>query len=137
MNLWRGDVEPERGSYVFPILTAKLHLWELTDQINEQGFYISLHHTIASLRFQDVSELVLSGFNHQNAIFGLSIVRKERNEGHRRRFWSNSRRPSGLRRSSYACALGSLKQLHAIEMDELNETANPVMSKRLGCRCNV
>jgi len=81
MNLWRGDVEPERGSYVFPILTAKLHLWELTDQINEQGFYISLHHTTASLRFQDVSELVLSGFNHQNAIFGLSIVRKERNGG--------------------------------------------------------
>ena len=79
ITMWRGDVEPERNSYVFPMLTTKIHLWEL---ISEVGKYLVLrHHTIATLRFHDVNELHLSGFNHQNAIFGLSIVREEREEG--------------------------------------------------------
>ena len=81
INLWRGDVEAERTSYVFPVLTAKLHLWELTSEVNEKGQFVLRHHTIATLRFHDVGELYLAAFNHQNAIFGLAIVRKEREEG--------------------------------------------------------
>jgi hypothetical protein len=81
INLWRGDVEPERQSYVFPVLMAKIHLWELTDEIDDKGLYVTRHHTMATLRFHDVSGLELTGFNHQNAIFGLAITREERTEG--------------------------------------------------------
>ena len=33
-NLWRGDVEPEARRYIFPVLTTKIHLWELTADVD-------------------------------------------------------------------------------------------------------
>jgi hypothetical protein len=65
----------------FRCLPPKIHLWELTDEINDKGFYVTRHHTMATLRFHDVSGLQLTGFNHQNAIFGLAITREERPDG--------------------------------------------------------
>ena len=76
-NLWRGDVEPEAQRYIFPVLTTKIHLWELTSEVDATGHYVRRHHTLATLRFHDVDSLRMDGFNHQNAIFGLSIKREE------------------------------------------------------------
>ncbi len=82
LHLWRGDVNPDQDRYVFPVLTAKLHLWELTNECDPQGCLVQKHHTIATLRFHGVEEdLRLVGFNHQNAIFGLTIERQERDNG--------------------------------------------------------
>ena len=79
--LWRGDVEPEAGRYVFPVLKAHLHLWELTEDVDSRGFLILRHHTLTTLRFHDVNEFRMEGFNHQNAILGLSIAHQDRSEG--------------------------------------------------------
>jgi hypothetical protein len=79
--LWRGDVEPEVGRYIFPVLKAKLHVWELTKDLNSAGFLVLRHHTLTSLRFHNVNEFRMEGFNHQNAILGLSIDRQDRSEG--------------------------------------------------------
>jgi hypothetical protein len=76
-SLWRGDVEPETHQYIFPVLTTKIHLWELTSEVDASGHYVRRHHTLATLRFHDVDSLRMDGFNHQNAIFGLSITREE------------------------------------------------------------
>jgi hypothetical protein len=38
LGLLRGDVEPEAGRYVFPILKVQLHVWELTEDTNSKGF---------------------------------------------------------------------------------------------------
>jgi hypothetical protein len=73
-NLWRGDVEPDAKRYIFPTLTAKIHLWEITSEIDARGYLVLRHHTLATLRFHDIFELCMNGFNHQNAIFGLSIT---------------------------------------------------------------
>ena len=73
-NLWRGQAEPENPPYLFPTLTTKIHLWELTSEIDSRGYYVLRHRTLATLRFHDISELDMEGFNHQNAIFGLSIT---------------------------------------------------------------
>jgi immunity protein 50 of polymorphic toxin system len=73
-NLWRGDVDTDAQRYVFPTLTTKIHLWELTSDLDARGYYILRHHTLATLRFYDISELHVEDFNHQNAIFGLSIT---------------------------------------------------------------
>ena len=81
LNLWRGDVEPDAGQYIFPALSVSLHLWELLNETNERGYLVTRHHTFAKLHFHDVDELKMEGFNHQNAIFGLSITREERPEG--------------------------------------------------------
>ncbi len=73
-NLWRGDVEPDAGRYIFPVLTTKIHLWELTSEVDDRGILVMRHHTLTTLRFHDVDKLHMDGFNHQNAIFGLSIT---------------------------------------------------------------
>ena len=80
-NLWRGDVEPDAGRYIFPVLTTKIHLWELTSEVDDRGILVMRHHTLTTLRFHDVDKLHMDGFNHQNAIFGLSITVEERGEG--------------------------------------------------------
>ena len=57
LHLWRGDVEPDAG----PVLSVSLHL------------LVTRHHTLAKLRFHDVDQFKMEGFNHQNAILRLSI----------------------------------------------------------------
>ena len=81
LNFWRGDVEPEVDRYVFPVLKVVLHLWEMTGETDPQGFLVRRHHTLATLSFSDVDEFRMEGFNHQNAILGLSIIRQERSQG--------------------------------------------------------
>jgi hypothetical protein len=80
VHLWRGDVKPDAKQYVFPVLTVKLHVWELTSEVNPYGYLVLRHHTLATLRFHDVLDFRMEGFNHQNAIFGLSIVCEQRTE---------------------------------------------------------
>ena len=115
MNLWRGDVEPNRGSYVFPVLTAKIHLWELTDEVGPSGNFVLRHHTLALLRFHAVSGLNLSGFNHQNAIFGLSVVREERQEGPSPMFAVEFERAFGVE-AQFDCS-----RVEVVEAAETNE----------------
>lgn len=82
LHLWRGDIDPDRDRYVNPVLTTKLHLWELANETNSQGFLVKRLHTLATLRFHDVEEdIELARFNHQNAIFGLAITKRERYDG--------------------------------------------------------
>ena len=81
LNLWRGDVEPDAGRYVFPMLKVHLHLWELTNEADPPGSLVLRHHTRATLRFYDVNEFQMEGFNHQNAILELAITRQERTQG--------------------------------------------------------
>ncbi len=53
----------------------------MTNDVNQDGFYVSTKHTLATIRFYDVDNFKMEGFNHQNAIFGLGIEQKTRNEG--------------------------------------------------------
>ena len=80
LHLWQSDTET-RNHPRFPVLTTKVHLWELTNEIDAQGYYVLRHHTLATLRFYDVLGLKMNGFTHQNVIFGLSIVPQELSEG--------------------------------------------------------
>lgn len=71
---WRGRMKP--GSHwdegnVMPVLTAKIHIFI-------EG--PASQHTLATLRFEDVDNYRMEGFNHQNVISGLSITVQERGE---------------------------------------------------------
>ena len=82
LNFFRGDVEPAKNRYVFPVLTVKLHVWELTKTVDSKGFLVLKHHTLTTLRFHDVEEdFHMKGFNHQNAIFQLLIEQQQRPAG--------------------------------------------------------
>jgi hypothetical protein len=81
IHFWRGDIDTDNNKYVFPVLTARLHLWEITREVNPEGYLSRRHHTLARLRFYDVGGFKMEGFNHQNAILGLRVTSQERSEG--------------------------------------------------------
>lgn len=81
LHFWRGNVQPEKGPYNFPVLTLTIHVWELTKEVDPQGYLVLRHHTLTSLRFCDVFDFQMEGFNHQNAMMGLAIRHEERTEG--------------------------------------------------------
>jgi hypothetical protein len=57
-----------------------MHLWEMTKEVDSAGYFVLRDHALATMKFHDVDRLRMEGFNHQNAIFGLSIDRRERDE---------------------------------------------------------
>lgn len=65
-NLWRGSIKAGDwdDTNVFPVITVKVHVFIEAPES---------HHTLATIRFAEVEEVRMEGFNHQNAIFGLSI----------------------------------------------------------------
>jgi hypothetical protein len=105
LHFWRGDVDSDAGRYVFPVLTVKLHHWQLTNEINVKEYFVLRHHTLSALRFHNVYEFEMDGFNHQNAILSLSIVREERAEG-----------PSPIFRVEFDPAFGMGASFHCLRV---------------------
>jgi hypothetical protein len=56
-----------------PMLEAMIHTFEITSEVGADGCYVLRHHVLVHLRFHDVVELQLEGFNHQNVLYGLGI----------------------------------------------------------------
>jgi Immunity protein 50 len=54
-------------------LSLAVRTWEMTKELDEQGYYILAKHVVIELLMKDVVGLNLSGFSHQNVIFGLNI----------------------------------------------------------------
>jgi hypothetical protein len=71
-HLWRGRVKAGDwdDSNVFPVLTAKVRILEAT----QPGATDAGHDVLATLRFHDVDDLKLDGFNHVNQIVALSFA---------------------------------------------------------------
>jgi hypothetical protein len=81
LHFERGHIDTEESVYEFPRLTIKLHLWLMTNDVDQKGHYVSTKHTLTTIKFYDVDDFKMEGFNHQNAIFGLGIEQKTRDEG--------------------------------------------------------
>ena len=77
VHLWRGDVKAGDwdDSNVFPVLTIEVRILEATQPgaVGDSG-----RDVLAKLRFHDVDDLKIEGFNHQNAILGISIAARDR-----------------------------------------------------------
>jgi hypothetical protein len=65
----------DRGSGVSvgPSLEADVHLFEMTSEVLPTGFYVLRNHTLVSLRFDEIDNMKLADFNHQNVIYGLTL----------------------------------------------------------------
>lgn len=57
-----------------PTLEAMIHVFEMTGEVDDCGFYVLRHHVLVHFRFTEVVELVLEGFNEQNALEDLSLT---------------------------------------------------------------
>ena len=55
----------------------RAHTWEISDEVDKTGHFVSSRHVVASFELGGVTELSLEGFNHQNVIFGLFIERSD------------------------------------------------------------
>jgi hypothetical protein len=71
----RGE-KHDRGVELF----ARIHTWDMTNEVDSRGYYVLKNHTFVTFRFSSVEELKLEGFNHQNVIFGLTIQPKENSD---------------------------------------------------------
>lgn len=61
-------IEMDRDS---PTIDLRIWLFERTREVDERGFYKTQHECVATLRFDEVREVYLDGFNHQNVISGI------------------------------------------------------------------
>jgi hypothetical protein len=57
----------------YPILDIRIHLWEMTNEVNTKGFFVLKNHTLTDLRFQNTSEMEISDFFYQNVIMGITF----------------------------------------------------------------
>ncbi len=55
------------------ISTLKLHAWEITKEISEQGHFILAKDVIVTFTIEDIVALRLEGFSPQNVISGLDF----------------------------------------------------------------
>jgi hypothetical protein len=77
VHLWRGDVKAGDwdDNNVFPVMTINVRILEATQPgaVGDSG-----RDVLAKLRFHDIDDLKIEGFNHQNAIHGFSIEARDR-----------------------------------------------------------
>jgi hypothetical protein len=71
LHYWRGDIKPGDwdDSNIFPILTLKVII--LGEQINDPDILVTI-------RFHDVNDFKMEGFNHVNKIIDFTVTVEER-----------------------------------------------------------
>lgn len=57
--------------------TIVVYTWETTNEVDAKGYYVAVKHVIVEFMMEEVFDLSLSGFSHQNVVFSLSIDRLE------------------------------------------------------------
>ena len=66
LNIWRGDVRPDDGVWIGPVIEVAFELCALE------------HPFIAVLKFHDCESIRMNEFNHQNAVFDLNFQYESR-----------------------------------------------------------
>lgn len=54
-------------------LIADIYLFKITSKVSEEGKYILENKTLLRLRFEEIKELEMAGFDRQNVLMGLAI----------------------------------------------------------------
>ena len=57
-----------------PIVTFTLQTWEMTDQIDAQGYFVLCKHALVSFRFESVQQVEMDAFQAGNILFGLTFT---------------------------------------------------------------
>jgi hypothetical protein len=50
-----------------------VHTWEMTSEVDKQGYYALTKHIVVEFVLKGISSLDLSGFNHQNVLSDLGL----------------------------------------------------------------
>jgi hypothetical protein len=57
-----------------PTLTLRVHAFDSTGELDARGYGVLQKHCVATMRFTDVADVELAGFNVQNVLGGLTIA---------------------------------------------------------------
>ena len=67
-----------------PGLYVKVHAFEMTSEVTERGYFKFIKHCIIELRFEQIDDVDLRNFGHQNVIDGISLSFTSAKDGSRR-----------------------------------------------------
>ncbi|MCE5268639.1 MAG: immunity 50 family protein [Planctomycetaceae bacterium] len=70
LRLNRGSTSLGNG----PTLEVLVHVFQATNEVNSERFYVLRNHVLVHLRFSGAVESSIDGFNCQNVLLGLDIV---------------------------------------------------------------
>ena len=60
------------------LLELIIHLFEMTSDVDKRGYYKLTKHNLVTIRFEEIEDMQLENFNHQNSIFELEIVKLDK-----------------------------------------------------------
>jgi hypothetical protein len=63
----------------------RIHTWGKTNGVNERGEYVFDKHAVVTFELEDVTDLELADFSHQNVIFDLQVEPSD--DGFRLTLW--------------------------------------------------
>ncbi len=66
-------ISMERSGSDAPSVTMDIHLFQMTDEVDEQGYFVLKNHRLVTLRFCRIQLDEIVDFNHQNVLFRLEI----------------------------------------------------------------
>jgi len=76
----------ERAGDDGPTLDARIHVFLITNEVDERGYFVRTHDTLVTLRFTNISLREMHAFNSQNSLFALKIDTVDPTESEGRRF---------------------------------------------------
>jgi hypothetical protein len=56
----------------------RVHTWKMTKEVDEKGYFVLAKHVVVEFVIEGLGDLSISGFNHQNVLFGIAIEKAER-----------------------------------------------------------
>ena len=79
------SVNVDRGDKLHgPIVSVKVHAFQMTSEITDQGFYKLEKHCLIEFRFDEVDCLQLKNANHQNVIEDIFLTDAVAEDGTKR-----------------------------------------------------
>jgi hypothetical protein len=60
-----------------PTLETRIHVFEMTSEVDENKRLVLKNHSIVRFRFSEIIDLEINEFNHQNVLSGLYIERNQ------------------------------------------------------------
>jgi Immunity protein 50 len=55
--------------------TLVLHTWSTTNGVDDRGYFVLDRHVAVTFVLEEILDLELNGFSHQNVVFGLVLRR--------------------------------------------------------------
>jgi hypothetical protein len=97
--------------------TLNVHFWTATAEVDGRGCYVLDHHVIVTFAIEEICDLEIEGFNHQNVIYGLRLFRGREIDPDRKLY-----------------TLGTLPNDYEIELDDCFGMSGRIRCKKLSIR---